>query len=166
MENINEAILFYDTSSQICREPLSMIKRNNLPIICISTSSSQTRQILKNGKFFRVKRVPIIMLSSVEGNIQVYEGITKVMQLINNIIHPPVKNPPSSNQNEKEIENEKDVSDVEIIEDPLDTVVKESEELNAQLKQEKSFNINDLAKQMAREREENLGYDEKNLPYA
>ncbi len=167
MVNITEMVLFYSRYSPKCRDAINFINHYNFPVQQISIDSKETRDIIANGPYFKIKGVPSIIVTYADGNAELYEG-EKVISWMSQLV--ATKEEPQRIPKHKNVEQYDDM-DEEIEE--FDDDEEEYEVLDAEeslygkknIKEKKMADIKDLAKKMEMERKKTLGYDESNLPY-
>lgn len=82
--DISDIILFISTSSANCVPALKISRNNNLPIRVIRLDTKEARDRVKRGKYFKIQYVPTLLITYLDGNLQLFEGI-KATQMLSSI---------------------------------------------------------------------------------
>ncbi|MDB4769427.1 hypothetical protein OAG24_00530 [bacterium] len=84
--SISDVILFYSGNSEKCKSCVDLIRRGGLPIRQVRLDSSTTRDIVQNGNLFKIEYVPTLAVIITDGTASLFEGSTKVMAKVNELI--------------------------------------------------------------------------------
>jgi len=87
--SIAEAILFVTSTSRASVPCLQFIAQYKLPVIPVRLDTPEAREKAANGKYFQITVVPTLVITYVDGNIQLFVGTEKIIQWMKSALSRP-----------------------------------------------------------------------------
>lgn len=76
--SILDVVLFYSKFSLECKDCVNFVTNAKLPVILIALDTKESRDYASNGTLIQIKKVPSMIVSYSDGNIQLYVGKQKI----------------------------------------------------------------------------------------
>lgn len=75
-----DIVLFTSEKSKICQSCINAISGTTLPVKLFSIDSKVARDKVTRGKHFKIRVVPTLFITFADGNMQLYEGVNKIVR--------------------------------------------------------------------------------------
>ena len=72
--HVHEIIFFHNSQSMLCGQLHQYLKTQNIPALYFNVNSKEVAKKLKSGKYFKVTKVPTLVVSFKDGNVKKFEG--------------------------------------------------------------------------------------------
>lgn len=96
MTEVAEVVLFYSKYSKECQPIIQYIMNNRLPVSLIPLDDVESRNKALNGPLLQIQRVPTLVVSYVNNDVQLYVGNQKIIAWFSIMTKPPMQgNSPS-----------------------------------------------------------------------
>ena len=100
--SVVDIILFVASSSKICEALLKFIKTSEIPARIVRLDSEEIRKAVCNGKYFKITVVPTMVVVYEDDNIQLYEGMEKIVKWIKLLLQAQKEPKPEPEQYQPE----------------------------------------------------------------
>lgn len=67
-------VLFYSTRSKLCNDFIDIAHQKQIEMDMVRVDNPQAKQMLRTGKYFNINMVPAVMITTKDGDIEVYQG--------------------------------------------------------------------------------------------
>jgi hypothetical protein len=84
--NIDEVILFIHTDTANCVPCVRFVMEYKLPVKIVRLDDPYIREKARNGQYFSITMVPSMVVTYVDGNIQLFVGRDKILTWLNSVV--------------------------------------------------------------------------------